>query len=52
MVRDIEQLSIEEAAQTLGLSVPALKERRFRGRLMLRELLSPCFTERTGGTNL
>jgi predicted DNA-binding protein (UPF0251 family) len=45
MLRDIEQLSTEEAAQTLGLSVPALKARLFRGRLMLREWLSKYFTE-------
>jgi RNA polymerase sigma-70 factor (ECF subfamily) len=44
MLRDIEQLSTEEVAQQLGLSVPALKARLFRGRLMLREVLSPHFT--------
>ena len=51
MLRDIEQLSTEEVAQELGLSVPALKARLLRGRLMLRELLSPHFTvsaRRTG----
>jgi len=46
MLRDIEQLSTDEVAQNLGLSVPALKARLFRGRLMLRELLSPHFTAR------
>jgi RNA polymerase sigma-70 factor (ECF subfamily) len=44
MLRDIEQLSTEEVAHQLGLSVPALKARLFRGRLMLREVLSPHFT--------
>jgi RNA polymerase sigma-70 factor (ECF subfamily) len=43
MLRDIEQLSTEEVARQLGLSVPALKARLFRGRLMLRELLSSHF---------
>jgi DNA-directed RNA polymerase specialized sigma24 family protein len=43
MLRDIEQLSAEEVARQLGLSVPALKARLFRGRLMLRELLSLHF---------
>jgi RNA polymerase sigma-70 factor (ECF subfamily) len=43
MLRDIEQLSTDEAARVLGLSVPALKARLFRGRLMLRELLSAHF---------
>jgi RNA polymerase sigma-70 factor (ECF subfamily) len=43
MLRDIEQLSAEEVARQLGISVPALKARLFRGRLMLRELLSSHF---------
>ena len=43
MLRDIEQLSIEEAAAALGLGIPALKARLWRGRLMLREALSPRF---------
>jgi RNA polymerase sigma-70 factor (ECF subfamily) len=43
MLRDIEQLSTDEVARQLGLSVPALKARLFRGRLMLRELLSSHF---------
>jgi len=52
ILRDLEQLSTEEVAQGLGLSIPALKARLVRGRLMLREFLSPHFTERTRGTNL
>ena len=44
MLRDIEQLSTDEVARQLGLSVPAVKVRLLRGRLMLREWLSPCFT--------
>jgi RNA polymerase sigma-70 factor (ECF subfamily) len=43
ILRDINQLSTEEAAAALGLSVPALKARLLRGRLMLRESLSPHF---------
>ena len=50
MLRDIQQLSTDEVAQQLGLSVPALKARLLRGRLMLREALSPHFTKRAGGT--
>jgi RNA polymerase sigma-70 factor (ECF subfamily) len=51
VLRDIEQLSIEEAAAALGLGVPALKSRHLRGRLMLREALSPHFTTSVkGGT--
>jgi len=50
MLRDIQQLSTEEVAQQLGLSVPAVKTRLLRGRLMLREWLSPHFTTRVRGT--
>ena len=44
VLRDIEQLSGEEAAAALGLGIPALKARLFRGRLMLREALSSHFS--------
>ena len=43
ILRDINQLSTEEAAAALELSVPALKARVLRGRLMLRERLAPHF---------
>ena len=43
LLRDINQLSTEEAAAVLELSVPALKARVLRGRLMLRERLAPHF---------
>ena len=43
MLRDIEQLAIEETARQLGLSVPTVKVRLLRGRLMLREWLAPHF---------
>lgn len=52
MLRDIEQLSTEEVAQELGLSVPALKARLLRGRLMLRESLSPHFALSARKTSL
>jgi RNA polymerase sigma-70 factor, ECF subfamily len=41
MLRDIEQLSTDEVARQVGLTVPAVKTRLLRGRLMLREWLSP-----------
>ncbi len=44
MLRDIQQLSTDEVARQLGISVPAVKTRLLRGRLMLREWLSPHFT--------
>ncbi len=48
MLRDIEELSTTEAANVLGLGVPALKARVLRGRFMLRESLAPYFTKQTG----
>jgi RNA polymerase sigma-70 factor (ECF subfamily) len=48
MLRDVEQLSTDEVARQLGLSVPAVKVRLLRGRLMLREWLSPHFTTSVG----
>jgi RNA polymerase sigma-70 factor, ECF subfamily len=52
MLRDIEQLSTEEVAQALGRSVPGLKARLLRGRLMLRESLTPHFTANARRTGL
>ncbi len=43
VLRDLEQLSNEEAAAALGLGIPALKARLFRGRMMLRKALSSHF---------
>ena len=45
LLRDVQQVSTDEAAASLGLSVPALKARLLRGRLMLRETLAPHFVE-------
>jgi RNA polymerase sigma-70 factor (ECF subfamily) len=41
VLRDVEHMSIEETAQTLGISAGAVKTRLLRARLMLRDLLSP-----------
>jgi len=43
LLRDLEQLSTEEAATALDLSIAALKARLLRGRLMLRESLAKHF---------
>jgi RNA polymerase sigma-70 factor (ECF subfamily) len=39
LLRDVEELSTEEAAQILDLSLDAVKTRLHRGRLMLRRNL-------------
>jgi RNA polymerase sigma-70 factor, ECF subfamily len=48
VLRDIEELSTEDTAEALGLSVPAVKSRLLRARLQLREKLTRYF-KRKGG---
>src|SRR5258708_25383663 len=43
VLRDIEELSTEETADALGISVPAVKSRLLRPRLQLREKLTRFF---------
>ena len=43
VLRDLEQLSTEETAEALNLSVPAVKSRLLRARLQLREKLNSFF---------
>jgi RNA polymerase sigma-70 factor (ECF subfamily) len=43
VLRDIEDLSTEETAEALGLSIPAVKSRLLRARLQLREKLTRHF---------
>lgn len=43
VLRDIEELSTEETAEALGISVPAVKSRLLRARLTLREKLTRQF---------
>ena len=45
-LRDVENLSTEETAEALGLSVPAVKSRLLRARLQLRERLSRYFKQK------
>ena len=50
VLRDIEEMSTEETAETLGISVPAVKSRLLRARLALRERLTREFKRK--GENL
>ncbi len=43
VLRDIEELSTEETAEALGISIPAVKSRLLRARLALREKLTRQF---------
>ena len=45
VLRDVEEMSAEEAAEALGIKVPALKSRLLRARLMLRESLGAALEE-------
>jgi RNA polymerase sigma-70 factor (ECF subfamily) len=46
MLKDVDGLSNEEIADSLGLSVPAVKSRLHRARLALRDQLGEFFTPR------
>ena len=41
ILRDVQQLSIEESAEVLGISRASVKTRLLRARLMLRDMLAP-----------
>jgi RNA polymerase sigma-70 factor (ECF subfamily) len=45
VLADVEGLPNAEIAEMLGLSVPAVKSRLHRGRLMMRDALAPHFEE-------
>ena len=49
VLRDVEELSTQDAAEALGISVAAVKSRLLRARLKLREKLNRYF--RQGDTN-
>ena len=44
VLRDIEDLSTQETAELLSLSIPAVKSRLLRARLKLRQRLNKYFT--------
>jgi RNA polymerase sigma-70 factor, ECF subfamily len=43
VLRDMQHMSIEETAETLGITTASVKTRLLRARLMLRDLLAPGF---------
>jgi RNA polymerase sigma-70 factor, ECF subfamily len=49
VLRDVEGLSTEEAAEALDLSIPAVKSRLLRARLQLRDRLNKYFRQAKGG---
>jgi len=50
LLRDVDDLSTEETAEALGLSVPAVKSRLLRARLQLREKLTRFFKRKGDDT--
>src|SRR5229473_2263292 len=51
VLRDVEDLSTEETAEALDLSVPAVKSRLLRARLQLRDRLSRYFGKKSSRSN-
>jgi RNA polymerase sigma-70 factor (ECF subfamily) len=47
LLRDVEELSTEETAEALGISIPAVKRRLLRARLQLRDKLTRYFKRKT-----
>ena len=51
VLRDVQGLTNEEAAEALGITVPALKSRLHRGRVCLRKYLEP-YLAKPGSQNI
>lgn len=51
LLRDVEALTAPEVADTLGISVPALKSRLHRARMLLRDALRPMLEPQSPATN-
>jgi RNA polymerase sigma-70 factor (ECF subfamily) len=47
LLRDVEELSVQESATTLGISESAVKVRLHRAHLMLKKMLAPKLKRRT-----
>lgn len=43
VMRDVEHLNVAETAEVLGISIPVVKTRLHRARLLMREALTPFF---------
>ncbi|MGH9314150.1 MAG: peroxidase-related enzyme [Vicinamibacterales bacterium] len=52
VLRDLEQLSTDQAAAALGIEVTTLKWRLHQGRLLLREALAPRFSQPMGRSHV
>jgi hypothetical protein len=52
VLRDIEELSTQETAETLGLTLPAVQARLHRARLQLRATLGPILSCRQRSSEL
>ncbi len=50
LLRDVDELSTEETAGALDLTIPAVKSRLLRARLQLREILTQHFKRKGGDT--
>jgi RNA polymerase sigma-70 factor (ECF subfamily) len=50
LLRDVEELTINETAETLNISIPSVKVRLHRARLMLQKQLAPQL-KRVNGTS-
>lgn len=48
VLRDIEGLSLEETADVLGISVPAVKSRLHRARLVIQQVLTRALGKKSG----
>ena len=52
VLRDVDQLSTEETAEALGLSIPAVKSRLLRARLKMRDQLTRVFGKKRQSVEL